>query len=408
ELPYAASAWTVMSAKLDAKDTPRSNTRWYVAASILAVALTASFIALNDSTEEQKPSTQPSEVAQNKTPETDNNKGNNSSTSPTKDVNYNEATPSNIETPTNGGQPIVVNEPTKPINNPAVSGEGNPLAVPPTNGPNEPNPGANNTTPVIAPFILPVVNNVCQGTSIKITNANEYPMSIVYPNGSIWSARGESETTLTTAISGTYIIGYMKDGQLQEEGSFNVDIAPTSDFDFVNLHDILLDGLPTTEVSTSSPGIKHEWKYGNQTSSGSQAAAHFFKKGNYDIELTVTGSNGCKSSITKVVNIKDNYNLLAVNAFDPRSLDARNNTFIPRALVERNDVNFSMIIVNHTDGHIMYETSDASQGWDGIDRATGEQLGYQKTFIWKVSIENPELGESSVYGSSAIILPRQN
>jgi hypothetical protein len=56
----------------------------------------------------------------------------------------------------------------------------------------------------------------------------------------------------------------------------------------------------------------------------------------------------------------------------------------------------------------MYETSDASQGWDGIDRTTGEQLGYQQTFIWKVSIENPEAGENSVYGSSAIILPRQN
>ena len=81
---------------------------------------------------------------------------------------------------------------------------------------------------------------------------------------------------------------------------------------------------------------------------------------------------------------------------------------MPRALVERENVKFTMIIVSPEDGHIMYETSDASQGWNGVDRTTGEALPYQKTFIWKVTIENPEAGERPVYGGSSVIIPRQN
>lgn len=407
EIPYAAAAWTAMNVKLDAKATPRAYTRWYVAASILAAALAVSYLATSNSDEEQNGSTPSSEIAQNKT--TTNKKSNTSSTANGSEVHNNGNTSSTIATSeneaanVNEGQPLVGNEPIVSTN-----------IIPPITG--APAPALTHiierivpsTIPQMAPFILPIVDNICQGTSIKIANENKYPITIIYPNGSVWSGRGTSETKLTTTIAGTYLIGYMEDGRLHEEGSFNVNSVPTSDFDFVNLDEILLDGLPTTEVSTISLGINHEWKYGKQTASGSEAAPHFFTKGSHDIELIVTGVNGCKSSITKRVNIENNYNLLAVNAFDPRSLDARNNRFIPRALVERRGVKFSMIIVDHTDGHIMYETSDASQGWDGIDRATGEQLGYQKTFIWKVSIENPEAGENSVYGSSAIILPRQN
>ncbi|MFT6243624.1 MAG: hypothetical protein ACJA0U_002833 [Salibacteraceae bacterium] len=415
EIPYAAAAWTAMNAKLDAKDAPRSYIRWYVAASILVATLAVSYLAVTNSDEEQNSSTASSEIAQNKTPKTTNNKSNTSSTSDGTEVNSNGNTPSNIETPANvgttanGGELLTGNEPVIPADiNPPNNGGTDPVIVNQGVGSNVVDPTVPQVSTPAAPFILPFVDNVCQGAAIKIANENKYPISIVFPNGSVWSARGKSETKLTTAVAGIYVVGYMEDGQLQKEGSFNVNSAPTSDFDFVNLDEILLDGLPTTEVSTISPGVKHEWNYGKQTSYGSEANPHFFTKGAHDIELTVTGSNGCKSSITKRVNIEDNYNLLAVNAFDPRSLDIRNNRFIPRALVERIGVKFSMIIVDHTDGHIMYETSDANQGWDGIDRTTGEQLGYQKTFIWKVSIANPQTGENSIYGSSAIILPRQN
>jgi hypothetical protein len=56
-----------------------------------------------------------------------------------------------------------------------------------------------------------------------------------------------------------------------------------------------------------------------------------------------------------------------------------------------------MVILDPNDGGIVYETSDASQPWDGIDSRDGKMIGSNKTFVWKVSIKNPESGEKSEY-----------
>ena len=98
---------------------------------------------------------------------------------------------------------------------------------------------------------------------------------------------------------------------------------------------------------------------------------------------------------------------MATTAFDPKSLDVRNNTFMPRALIEREDLNFMLVIVDAKDGHVMFKTSDPSHGWDGVDRSTGSELDYMDTFIWKVTIENYEVGERPAYVGSAVIVPRQ-
>lgn len=426
ELPYAAGAWTALNAKLDAKSTPKSNTKWYVAASVLIAAATVSYFVINGSTEESNPQTSKTEIAQNDNPgETTNNTV---STSGQSNTTNNSSTSSNsidenaLNNNTNQNSNPNGNE--NPANN-FFGGNGSGNGEIGNGNGNTPDPNANkggengngeeiannpdpNLTPAMEDFVMPNISSVCQGTSIRIANTNKYDVTIIYPNGATWTGKRESETTLRTSAAGLYKVGYMLNGQMMEEGSFTVKAAPSADFEFVDLGEIILEGLPTTEVVTNTPGIKYEWKYGKETATGSEATPHFFTKGNHDIELTVTGSNGCQSNVIKTVSVDETYNLLATNAFDPRSLDSRNNTFIPRALVEREDVKFTMIIVDKDDGHVMYETSDASQGWDGVDRATGEQLDYQKTFIWKVTIENPVSGERPVYGGSAVIIPRQN
>ena len=90
------AAWTAMNAKLDAKGAPRSYIRWYVAASILVATMAVSYLAITNSDEEQKSSTPSSEITQNKTPKTTNNKSNTSSTSDGPEVNSNGNTPSAI------------------------------------------------------------------------------------------------------------------------------------------------------------------------------------------------------------------------------------------------------------------------------------------------------------------------
>ena len=109
-------------------------------------------------------------------------------------------------------------------------------------------------------------------------------------------------------------------------------------------------GLPiiSGEVQTFEESIK--WKVDKVVSASSSnkantAAFYFFKKGQFDIEVIVTNEKGCSSSEIKTIIISEDYNLLAVNAFDPLSDDRRKNTFMPYALTKRNCA-FSLIIID--------------------------------------------------------------
>ena len=88
--------------------------------------------------------------------------------------------------------------------------------------------------------------------------------------------------------------------------------------------------------------------------------------------------------------------MLAATAFDLQSRDKRNNSFIPFALTVRS-VDFAMIIIDPKDGGILFETTDASNPWTGIDKRTGQLVETNKPFIWKVVLKNPEQGEKADY-----------
>jgi hypothetical protein len=59
-----------------------------------------------------------------------------------------------------------------------------------------------------------------------------------------------------------------------------------------------------------------------------------------------------------------------------------------------------MKIIDLKDGGIVFETTDASDEWKGMDRRTGQQVEKNKAFMWTVSLNNPEKGEKSEYSGS--------
>ena len=161
------------------------------------------------------------------------------------------------------------------------------------------------------------------------------------------------------------------------------------------------DGLPTTHVESTTHGDNFMWNAEGRIIHGESADFHFYEEGLHNITLEV--SNGeCKSRIDKQVKI-DQYNLMAVNAFNPKSPEPMNNTFIPFALTVRN-TSFRMIIINSRDGGVVYETTDASMPWDGTDNRTGKVENTITTYIWKVVLDSPELGEPAEYKGTIIKL----
>ena len=404
ELPYDPSAWEAMSKKLDQvmPVSPKSNLKWYLggAATIAVIVTTIALWPSDKSTSNESVKTAQNEVSntnnttntENTSATTSNNKSDNTNTT------TNDASTNDVE---------VVNDvnPVKQILN-----EVNVITPLKVNNSNQ------NTNQAVNPIsytgISPItskkieiadINNICLGESISIVNKNDVNLTVFDPNGTKTIIKSNKTTSITPEIDGKYTIGYTENGQLTSK-SFNVVPLPKPDFS-IDDQNSYENGLPSINVSATTSGYSYTWDLENQKGSvfGKDISVHYFNKGSYKVSLTIQGANGCKGTETKTIQIADDYNLLAVNAFDPSSNDNRLNSFMPFALTQRN-VDFSMIIIDPKDGAVIFETNDATNHWTGTDKRNGQMVPANKAYIWKVVIQNPVKGEKSEYKSTIIRL----
>lgn len=161
-----------------------------------------------------------------------------------------------------------------------------------------------------------------------------------------------------------------------------------------------IDGLPRIHIKAESNAeiIWNSSDLFNQQSKTADLLA--FKAKTYTINVEGI-LDGCKESAQIKITANDEYNLLAVNAFNTNSRDERNATFMPYALTIR-QTPFEMLIIDPDNGSVVFKTSDCQRPWDGIDHRNGQLVPSQKAFIWKVSLANPLPNEKSTYSGTIV------
>jgi hypothetical protein len=246
---------------------------------------------------------------------------------------------------------------------------------------------------------VPSFSNKCLGENLKVINKNDESMTLIFPSGKKVSVAESATENIKLSEEGKYELLVNSKQKETYNSFFSVFENPKASLlveDELNYE----TGLPIIrgEVQTFEESVK--WKVDKVVSANSSkaktAAFYFFEKGQFELEVIVTNEKGCTSSEIKTIYIEKDYNLLAVNAFDPLSDDSRKNTFMPYALTKRNSA-FSLIIIDPDNGGIIFESSDASNPWDGIDKRNGQLVNKNKAFIWKVTLSSPEKNEKSVY-----------
>ena len=251
---------------------------------------------------------------------------------------------------------------------------------------------------------VPSFSNKCLGDYLKVINKNDEGMTLIFPSGKKVSVAGSATENIKLSEEGKYELLVNSKQKETYNSFFSVYENPRATLlveDELNYE----TGLPVIrgEVQTFEESIK--WKIDKVVSASSSkaktAAFYFFEKGQFDLEVIVTNEKGCSSSEINRIFIEKDYNLLAVNAFDPLSDDSRKNTFMPYALTKRNSA-FSLIIIDTDNGGIIFESSDASNPWDGIDKRNGQLVNKNKAFIWKVTLASPEKNEKTVYKGTII------
>lgn len=407
EMPYDANAWTAMNKRLDQTipTTPKSILKWYFggAATIVVIATSIALWNLNDS----KSSTSTENVQQSSSVSSENveveSSVDNSQNSSNNGTSISEeTTPSEINPATSLGS----NENVAATNE-NVTGH-TPQQNPSKGTVNQTNPVNNNPSipadvkPTSKKIYVPSVSNLCLGETTSIANKNDVSLFIMEPNGNKTAIKATKTLNYSPENEGKHVVGYLENGQFTGIETFYVLNVPKVDFS-IDDQTKYENGLPTVNLTTSSIGTSFVWDFENKQGSatGKDVRVHYFNKGTYTISLTVQGTNGCSAKESKTVQIEDDYNLLAVTAFDPLSNDIRKNSFMPYALTQR-AVDFNMIIIDPKDGAIIFESNDATNSWKGIDRRNGQLVDANKTYIWRVTIENPEKGEKSEYKGTII------
>ena len=172
----------------------------------------------------------------------------------------------------------------------------------------------------------------------------------------------------------------------------------TLDADAINYE----DGTPRIKVNAECNACDISWSSNGTLQHKKSRSVELlaFKGQTYTISAQAQ-LDGCSSTEKIKITANEDYNLLAVNAFNPQSRDERNARFMPYALTIRN-VRFEMLIIDPDNGAIVFRTTDAQNQWDGIDQRNGQLIPEQKAYIWKVVIQDPLPNEKSTYTGTIV------
>jgi gliding motility-associated-like protein len=135
---------------------------------------------------------------------------------------------------------------------------------------------------------------------------------------------------------------------------------------------------------------KYEWMISpNATfsySSDINPKITFPQIGNYRITLLATSKDACYAEMSKLVTVKNDFNVYIPNSFTP-NYDGLNDVFIPVFTLYGLDTKtFEMEIFDRW-GHEIYSTRDYAKGWDGT--RDGQTLK-QGTYIYKIKYKDLE------------------
>mgnify|MGYP000949117401 CR=1 FL=1 len=414
ELPYNENAWASLSEKLDklpntSAPSSKFNLKWIIGGvAVLSITAVVIYSMNNNNSASNFIQT---ETAQNQVEENQNNTNGNNNENSTSELNT-QSTENNLV------EPNSIETNAKKLNNLSETGsgsqntssEGNKKVDRTTQDKTEQNasssskmnssqnqissnPNSDNSKPKEKAIVFPDIETLCEGQIVGISNKNESQLIVVSPIGNETAIEKGKTIPYKVNEAGVYTIKHKLTGQNQQ---FHVNEASKVDFS-INDEIQYENGLPYIPLATNSAGSKFEWIFeGNtQRQYGTKAAAHFYKKGTFDITLKASGLNGCESKTVKSVTIDKDYNLLAPSGFMPLSDDYRKNKFIPYALTLR-DVQFKMYIYDAKNGAVIFETNSV-EGWDGYDRVTRQLVEPNTSYIWRVVLDNPNQDEPREY-----------
>ncbi len=176
-----------------------------------------------------------------------------------------------------------------------------------------------------------------------------------------------------------------------------VESQPVADFNPVP------DELTTynweTQLENLSLGADHyEWNFGDGSALSSEhSPTHSFPNetgGVYTITLVASTNAGCVDTAYYTIELKDELLFFVPNTFTPDG-DNHNNTFLPVFTSGYDPYGYTLMVFNRW-GEMIFESHDASVGWDGTYGVDGK-ICQNGTYTWKIEVKTTMSDERKMF-----------
>jgi len=157
---------------------------------------------------------------------------------------------------------------------------------------------------------------------------------------------------------------------------------------------------PEISISNQSSILgnnRYEWTvYGGNQTYEINPIITFPQIGSYRVKLKATSLDGCTSEITKVIEVKNDFNVYIPNSFSPNA-DGINDTFLPVFSPYGLDAKTYQMQIFNRWGEMVFKTNNPLQGWDGTMNNNSAQTLKQDSYLFKITykVNNGKLYEKT-------------
>ena len=157
-----------------------------------------------------------------------------------------------------------------------------------------------------------------------------------------------------------------------------------------------------TEVQFTNGSIganQYQWFFGDGASSNVVNPSNTYPEieASYEVILVASSDFGCTDTATAVINIVEELIFYVPNTFTPDQ-DDFNPSFQPVFTSGYDPFDFHLMIFNRW-GELIFESYDASIGWDGTygGAANGGELVKDGTYVWKIEVKTKANDELKIF-----------
>lgn len=252
----------------------------------------------------------------------------------------------------------------------------------------------------------------CAPLEVVFNTPNKNSGNGVWNMSDGWEEKGLTVSRIFTA-PGTYSVLFSYVEKEAEACSTQVATAthvvvleaPKADF-IANPEEVSISNpiVKLNNLSTILTDNKYQWTIsGKEPIYELHPTVTFDKIGQYRITLMAKSSDDCISEIVKYIEVKNDFKIYVPNSFTP-NYDGLNDIFIPVFSPYGLDSKSYELEIYDRWGHLVFQTTDITKGWDGTFKNNGDKIMKNDSYIYKIQYKDLE-GKAYIENGSVSLLP---